>query len=108
MQLRPDAIRDVLLEVAAERDVQHLRAAADREHRHVALQRRLHQLQLEVVALANDAVRLGMRLGAVQLRIEIRAAGEHQPVDDVQRLRQRRRPAGRAAARRPPRDTART
>ena len=37
----PDQVREVLDEVAAERDVQHLRAAADREHRQVALERRV-------------------------------------------------------------------
>ena len=46
-----DDVRQVLHEVAAERDVQHLRAAADREHRQVALERRAQQRELGVVAL---------------------------------------------------------
>ena len=38
--LVPDQVRQVLDQIAAERDVQHLRAAADREHRQVAFERR--------------------------------------------------------------------
>ena len=47
---------------------------------------RAHQLELEVVALAHDARCLGVRLGAVELRIEIRAAREDEPVDRIERL----------------------
>src|SRR5262249_27116213 len=35
VDVRPDTVGYVLLQVAAERDVQHLRAAADREYRQV-------------------------------------------------------------------------
>ena len=49
-----DDIREVLDEVAAERDVQHLRAAADCEHRHVPRERSLQQRELRAVALGHD------------------------------------------------------
>ena len=37
--LVPDHLGQVLDEIAAERDVQHLASATDRQHRHVALER---------------------------------------------------------------------
>ena len=49
--LVPDEVRQVLDQVAAERDVQHLRAAADREHRQVALERGREERELGPVAL---------------------------------------------------------
>jgi hypothetical protein len=84
--LVPDDLGQVLDQVAAARDVQHLDAAADTEHRHVAVQRCLHQLELGAVTLLMDAGRLRMRLLAVVRRIEIGAAGEDDPVERVQRL----------------------
>src|SRR5437016_5637710 len=66
-----DDVREVLHEVAAKRDVQDLRAAADREHRQVARERRLEQRQLGAVALRHEAERLRMRLLPVELRIEV-------------------------------------
>ena len=102
MHVGADPVRHVLLDAAAERDVQHLRAAADREHRQVAVERRLHQRQLEVVPLADHARRLGMRVLAVQLRIEIRAAGEDQPVERVEHLREPGCPVGGTSSGTPP------
>ena len=84
--LVPDDLGQVLDEVAAARDVQHLEAAADREHRHVARERGLEQRELAAVALGVRSVRLRMRLGAVLLRIEVVAAGEEQAVERVERL----------------------
>ena len=52
-------IRHVLLEIAAERDVEHLRAAADGEDRRVALEGRREQGDLRAVALRADGLRLG-------------------------------------------------
>ena len=49
--LAADDLRQVLDEVAAPGDVQDLAAAADREHRHVALQRRRQQRQLGGIAV---------------------------------------------------------
>ena len=76
----------MLYEVAAETDVQHLRAAADSEYGHFARKRALEQRELCAVAVRADAEGLRVRLGAVQLRIEVGAAGEEQPVDGVERL----------------------
>ena len=66
------------------------------------------QGELEVVPLAHHTVRLGMRRLAVQLRVEVGAAREDQPVDGIERLVVPARPAERAAARRPHAATART
>ena len=54
----------MLDEVAAARDVQHLQAAADREHGHVARERGLEQPQLRAVA-PDDRARLLRRLAAL-------------------------------------------
>ncbi len=58
-----DQVGQVLDEVAAEGDVQDLRAAADREHRQVALERRAQERELGAVALGHDPGRLGVGLG---------------------------------------------
>ena len=76
----------MLDEVAAERHVQHLAAAADGEHRHVAFEGRRQQGHLGRVAVQADPVRLRMRLGTVDVRIEVGAAGEDEPVERVERL----------------------
>ena len=81
-----DHLRQVLNQVAAERHVQHLRPAADRENGHVAGKRSLQQSQLRAVARQDDASRLGMRLLPVQLGIEIGPAGEDEAVQRVERL----------------------
>ncbi len=96
-----NAIWHVLLQVAAERDVEDLRAAADREQRQIACKRDAHQRELEVVALAHHPDGLRVRRFAVQLRIEIRAAGEDEPVDGIDRL------VGSSARRHEQRDAAR-
>src|SRR2546421_1878715 len=57
-----DDVRQVLNEVAAESDVQDLAAAADREHGHVAPERRLEERQLRAVTIRKDARRLVVRL----------------------------------------------
>ena len=66
--------------------------------------------ELGAVALGHDPVRLGVRLLAVELRIEVGAAREDQAVERVERLLDaRRRRAGRAApGRRPARPPARS
>src|SRR4051812_46612975 len=81
-----DDVGEVLHEVAAARDVQDLDAAADREHRHVPLERRAQERELRRVPLRANAVRLRVRVGAVVGRIEVGAAGEDEPVERVERL----------------------
>ena len=76
----------VLDEIASARDVQELEAAADREGRQVALECRLQERQLACVAARLRRVRLGMSVGAVLRRVDVRAAGEHDSVERVERL----------------------
>src|SRR5581483_5837092 len=51
VRLDAERVGQVLLDAAAAGDVEYLRAAADREHRNVAVERGPHQLELELVAL---------------------------------------------------------
>ena len=81
-----DDVGKVLDEIAAAGDVQHLAPSADGEHRHVAIERSLEQRELGVVPLPRDAERLLVRLLAVELGIEVRAAGEDEPVEPVESL----------------------
>src|SRR4051812_33940085 len=74
-----DDLREVLDEVAAERNVEHLRAAADREHGQVTGERRRQQRQLGSIARGDDSDGLWMSLLPVQLGIQIGAAREDQP-----------------------------
>ena len=92
----------MLDEVAAADDVEDLRAAAHRQDGHVTRERGLEQRNLGGIALRAHATRGRMRLVAVQRRIEVAAAGEHEPVDRVERLlypvrarRQQERPSPR-------------
>jgi len=74
-----NVVRYVLDEGAAQGDVQDLCAAADREHRQVALDRACHQFEFERVAVARALVRV-VGLLAVQPRVHVRTAGEQEPV----------------------------
>ena len=84
--LVPDLLGQMLDEVAAAEDVQQLEAAADRERREVALERRLEQRQLARVAVRLRRVGRGVSLGAVEGRVDVDPAREDDPVEDVQRL----------------------
>ena len=81
-----DELGQVLDEVAAARDVQELRAAADREHRQVAGERRLEQRELGVVASRDDPSVSGVRAPARRARVDVGAAREDEPVERVERL----------------------
>jgi len=88
---------DQLVQAAAERDVELLVAAADRQHGHAALQRHADQRQGGGVALAVVQGALARRLAAVMVRLDVgRAAGQQQAVE---RARHRVRAAGRARGR---------
>ena len=69
-------VGQMLNEIAAPDDVEDLRAAADRKHREIAVERAIQQSELRAVAGVADAIRLGMRGRAVRLGIEIGTAGE--------------------------------
>ena len=81
-----EALRQVLVQRAAERDVQQLHAAADPEHRHLPLDGAAHERELERVALGHRVDGRRVELGAVAGRVDVGAADEHQPVDQVERL----------------------
>ena len=77
----------VLLERAAERHVQHLHPAADPEQRDVALERPVGQRRARSGrARARCPRSPACGPGAVGARIHVGAAGQHQPVDQVERL----------------------
>src|SRR3989442_5631455 len=73
--------RQVLVQRAAERDVEDLDAAADREDRQPALARARDQGELDRVALGIDLAELGVRGGAVARGIDVLAARQHEPGD---------------------------
>ena len=82
----PDLLGQVLDEVAATEDVQQLEAAADRERRQVALERRLEQAQLAGVAVRLRGIGRRVPVGAVVGRVDVDAAREDDPVEHVERL----------------------
>jgi hypothetical protein len=78
---------DVLHQVAAERDVEHLHAAADRQHRLVGLERQADDVELDLVVLGHDAVQLlSARLLPVPARVDVAAAVHDDRVDAVDQL----------------------
>ena len=84
--LVPDLLRQVLDQVAAAQDVQQLEAAADRERRKVALERCLEQPELAGVAVGLRRIGRRVAVGAVVRRVDVDAAREDEPVENVERL----------------------
>ena len=85
----------MLLQRAAERDVQHLHPTADRQERDVAIQRVAHDGEFDRVVLCDDAVELfGRRLLAVPTRVDVATAVQHDAVDPVEQRRQGGRQIG--------------
>ena len=82
-------VLDVLVQRAAARDVERLRAAADAEQRHARGVGGARELELEAVERGLGRAERLVGAGAVGGGIEIRAAGE---ADAVEALEQRRRP----------------
>src|SRR5580704_14503121 len=80
---------DVLPERSPKRNIEHLRAAADREDRLVGLERPACEQQLRAVELVIhlDCAIVACRL-AVELRLDIRATGEAQAVAEIEELAQ--------------------
>ena len=79
-----DDVRQVLMQRSAERDVEHLRAATDAQHRQLALERRVQQREFPGVALTAGLVGGRMRLLAVGGGVDVLAAGDQQPVQTVE------------------------
>ena len=75
-----ERVGQVLAQRAAERDVEDLQAAADPEAGQVPAGRLGRERELEGVALGRRRERLRMRLGAVVLGVQVRAAREQEPV----------------------------
>ena len=78
--------RDVLHERAAERDVDHLAAAAHAEQGPLALECALHELELELVAMRVGRAERLVRLLAVTVRVDVPSAADHDRVDEVERV----------------------
>ena len=74
---------DVLHEGAAERDVEDLDAAADREQRHVVGHGATGEAELEVVAGRRDVVDGRVPRLAEALGLDVTAAGEHEAVQPL-------------------------
>ena len=92
---------DVLVQRAAARDVERLRAAADAEQRHPHGVGGARQLELEAVELRLGRAELLVRAGAVGGGVEVRPAGEADAVEAVEQrgdpVVQRRQHDGHAA-----------
>ena len=90
-----DLGRDVLDQRAAQRHVQHLHAAADRQERQVGVERAARASAISNASRPGSAAsNVGVRRLAVERRIDVAAAGQQQAVDarqDVRRASRRRR-----------------
>ena len=106
-----DEVGEVLDERAPEGDVDQLHPPADPEHRHVRLDRRPREGDLERVPLGHRVVGLRMGRLAVAGGVDVGSPGEHQAVDQLEHLvrlahrvlvgdERQRQPARRAGPRR--------
>ena len=77
-------VRQVLVQRAAERDIEDLRAPTDAQHRQPPGQRALQQRELPTIAGSAGLVGRRMRLLAVGDGVQVVAAGNHQGVQAVQ------------------------
>ena len=75
-------------EVAALGDIQKLHPAADAEDRHPPLGDRAHQRAIEFLAASIQEADRGVEHETVVARIEIGAAAEHDPVQNIQHAAQ--------------------
>src|SRR6185437_6500566 len=84
MLVMAEVLGQMLQQGAAVGDVDQLHATADAEHRQVALDRGAHQGDFEAVALGDGVNSLRMGLLAIARRVDVGAAGEHQPVEQLE------------------------
>ena len=77
---------EVLLERPSAGHVQELHAAADAEQRQLALTGAVGKGELEAVALGARLGDLRVGAGAVGRRVDVHAAGKHEPVEAVEQL----------------------
>lgn len=71
---------DVLVERASSGDVEHLNPTADTDGRKLRFDGELGQRQLELIALGLDRAKIWIWRRVVALRVDVRAAREHQTV----------------------------
>ena len=81
-----EALGQMLQQRAAVGHVDQLHATTDAEHGQFALDRGPHQRDLETIALGDGVERLWMRLRPVACRVDVRAAGHHETVEQVERF----------------------
>ena len=79
-----DDVGEVLMECAAEGDVENLRTSADAEQRQPARQRPADQGQFPCVAIARRFVGARVRSLTVGGGVDVAAAGDHQTVETVE------------------------
>ena len=79
-------VGQMLMQGSAEGDVDHLRAAADAEHRYPAVQGSSQQSELPLVAFVGGLLGRRVRLLAVGGRVDVLAAGEDQTVEPTDHL----------------------
>jgi hypothetical protein len=78
----------VLVQRPAQRDVQDLQPATDRERRHLPFDRGAHECRFGLVGGAIDAVDVGVALLAVHRRIHIGTTTQHDRVDPIEQGRE--------------------
>ena len=81
-----DRLGKVLNEVAAAEDVEQLEPAADRQCRHVALERAREESELTRITVCLRRVGLPVALRTIVRRLDVDPAGEHDAVEHVERL----------------------
>ena len=74
----------MLVQRAAAGDVEHLGAAADRQHRERRAPRRAGERELEAVELGLRGAELGVLVGPVGGRVQVGAAREAETVETVE------------------------
>ena len=81
-----ELVGQVLAEGPPEGHIDQLHPAADAEHRHVPLDGAHGERELRAVALGHQMVGRGMQVGSVRGGVDVVAAGEDQPVEQVEQL----------------------
>jgi hypothetical protein len=84
LHFRGDFGRDVLNQCAARRDVQHLRAAADRQKRQVRVEGTPREVDLELIAPRLGVVHGRVPLLSIEDGVDIASAGQQYAVDFLQ------------------------
>src|SRR5262249_5747625 len=78
-------VREMRVEITAERDVQHLEPTTDtQEGQGIPSERRVGERDLELVAFLRHSVDAVVLRAGVVLRADVTAAGEHEPVERVE------------------------